>query len=163
MPGFRRFCAFFLSFFSHCFRYPKMPPLVIAQLIFLLILMVLVRHWMDQVERGIVSDKRYNVVLFLSSIMLLFLQWRSDSNPITLMSYGVLAGIVLISIMNPKTNDSEKYQDDLRIWSGHTVLLTFGTAAFALMIHEPDSIREVLLLLGFVALVFYSMFLRSPR
>ena len=44
-----------------------------------------------------------------------------------------------------------------------TVLLTFGIGALALMIHDPNSIREVVSLLGFVVVVFYSMFLRSPR
>lgn len=140
-----------------------MHPVVIVLLILLLIQLVLVRRWMDQVERGVVSFFKYNVVLFLFSIMLLISEWRFDPNPIALMCYGVLAGIVFISIMNLKTNDSEKSKDDLRIWSGHTVLLTFGTGALALMIHDPDSIRKVVSLLGFVAVVFYSMFLRSPR
>ena len=144
-------------------RYPKMHPVVIVLLILLLIQLVLIRRWMDQVERGIVSFFKYNVVLFLFSIMLLILQWRSGSSPIALMCYGVLAGTVFISIMNLKTNDSEKSRDDLRIWSGHTILLTFGTGALALMIHDSDSIGEVVSLLGFVAVVFYSMFLRSPR
>ena len=140
-----------------------MHPLVIVQLILLSILTVIVRHWLDKVERGIVSYKRYNRMLFLSSIIALFLLWPLNPNPITLMCYGVIAGITFIFNISPQKNDSEKIRDDLRIWAGHTVLLTFGTGALALMIHDPDSIREVILLLGFVALVFYHMFLRSPK
>ena len=140
-----------------------MHPVVIVLLILLLIQLVIVRHWMDQVERGIVSFFKYDIVLFLFSIMLIISQWRFGTNPIAPMCYGVLAGIVFISIVNLKTNDSEKSRDDLRIWSGHIVLLTFGTGALALMIHDPNSIREVVPLLGFVAVVFYSMFFRSPR
>ena len=144
-----------------------MHPVVIVLLILLLIQLVLIRRWMDQVERGIVSFFKYNVVLFLFSIMSVIMSlishWRFGTSLIILMCYGVLAGIVFISIVNLKTNDSEKSRDDIRIWSGHIVLLTFGTGALALMINDPDSIREVLSLIGFVAVVFYSMFLRSPR
>ena len=140
-----------------------MHPIVILLLLLIPINLVLIKRWMDQVEKGIVSFFKYNVVLLLFSIILLISQWRFGSDPIALMCYGVLAGVVFISIVSLKTNDSAGSQDDLRIWSGHTVLLTFGTGVLALMIHVPNSVSEVASLLGFIAVVFYSMFLRSPR
>ena len=136
-----------------------MHPEVIILLILIFLFMVQSKRWMDQVKRGIVSYFKYEVTLFLFIIMLLPLQWLHSFEAITILCHGMLGGLILISIVNIKTNGSERSQDDLRIWSGYAVLLMFGTGALTLMIHVPDSINEVLILLGFTALVFYNMFL----
>ena len=79
------------------------------------------------------------------------------------MCYGMFAGLILIAIVNTKTNGSELSQDNLRIWSGHAVLLLFATGALTLMVHVPDSLAEVTPLLGVIGVVFYTMFLQKPR
>ena len=140
-----------------------MHPVMGILLILLLIWVVLLRRWMDQVERGVVSSSKYEVVVFLMLIIILPVLWRSSFELITKMCYGMLAGLHLIPIINRITNSSEKSQDDLRIWSGHTVLLMFGTGALTLMIYVPGSIREIILLHGFIGVVFYQMFLWTPR
>ena len=140
-----------------------MHSVEIILLILMLINLVLFKRWMDQVERGIVSFFKYEVTLFLILIMVLHMQWRSSFETVTMMCYGTLAALTLISIVNTKTNGSDISRDDLRIWSGHAVLLLFGTGALTLMIHVPDSIDEVVSLLGFISVVYYGMFLRKPR
>ena len=144
-----------------------MHLLEIGLLIFILIFIVIVKHWIDKVERGIVSLKKYNVVLFNFSIAiviyLLLSHLHFETNPIPLICYGVLTGLILVSIVDLKTNDSEECQEDLRIWSGYIVLLTFGTGALSLMIHDPDSIKEASYLVGLIAVIFYQMFVRPPR
>lgn len=140
-----------------------MHPIGMALLIFVLIQSVLVKHWMDQVERGIVSFFKYHVVLFLFSIMVLFSLFVRSGSIIGLICHGMLAGLVLISAINLKTGESQESREDIRIWTGGTTLLMFGTGALTLMIHDPNSIADITHLLGFVAVVFYSMFLRKPR
>ena len=144
-----------------------MHPVVIILLILLLIYSIQIRRWMDQVERGIVSNFKFQVTLFLTIILLiiimLYARWRFSYEVIAIMCFGMYAGLILISIVNIKTNGSERSQDDLRIWSGHTILLVFGTGTLTLMIHVPDSLSEVAILLGFIVSVFYSIFLREPR
>ena len=144
-----------------------MHPVVIILLILLLIYGIQIRRWMDQVERGIVSNFKFQVTLFLNIILLIIIMlyalWRFSYEVIAIMCFGMFAGLILISIVDIKTDGSERSQDDLRIWSGHTTLLVFGTGALTLMIHVPDSLSEVAILLGFIVSVFYSMFLREPR
>ena len=146
-----------------------MPPLTIVLLIFVLINWVLVKRWMDQVERGVVSFFKYHVVLFLFLMLVLIPPWlgpasRLGSAPeIKSICYGISAGLVLISAISVKTDESQKFREDLRIWTGGATLLMFGTGVLTLMIHVPNSTEDVTHLLGFVAVVFYSMFLREPR
>ncbi len=140
-----------------------MHPVEIILLLLLLIWGILARRWMDQVERGIVSYFKYQVTLFLIVIMVLFILWLGSFEVITIMCYGILAALILISIVNTKTNASDRSQDDLRIWSGYAVLLMFGTGALTLIVYVPDSIGEILTLLGFISVVFYAMFLQKPR
>ena len=144
-----------------------MHPVVIILLILLLIYGIQIRRWMDQVERGIVSNFKFQVTLFLNIILLIIIMlyalWRFSYEVIAIMCFGMFAGLILISIVDIKTDGSERSQDDLRIWSGHTTLLVFGTGALTLMIHVPDSLSEVAILLGFIVSVFYSMFLQKPR
>ena len=140
-----------------------MHPVVIILLILTVAFSVQARRWLDQVERGIVSYFKYLVTIFLLLIMILHLLWRYSFEPVTIMCYGMFGGLILIDIINIKTNGSEKSKDDLRIWSGHTTLLMFGTGALTLIIHAPNSIKDVTPLLGFVGMVFYYMFLRVPR
>ena len=144
-----------------------MHPVIIILLILLLIYNIEIKRWMDQVERGIVSNFNFQVTQFLTVILLiivmLYARWRFSYEVIAIMCFGIYAGLILISIVNIKTKGSERSQDDLRIWLGHTILLVFGTGALTLMIHVPDSLLEVAILLGFIASVFYPMFLREPR
>ena len=137
-----------------------MHPVVIISLIFTFLFLVQSKRWLDQVKRGIVSSFKYEFTLFLFILMLLPLQWLHSFEAITMMCYGMLGGLILISIVNMKTNGSDRSQDDLRIWSGNAALLVFGTGTLTLVIHVPDSISEVGLLLGFTALIFYNMFFR---
>lgn len=140
-----------------------MHPIVIILLILVFIFLIQSRRWMDQVERGKVSFFKFQVILFLLAIMVLRLLWLFPSEAITKMCYGMLAVFNLISIINTKTNSSEKSEDDLRIWSGGTILLMYGTGALTLMIHAPDSFDEIILLLGFASSLFYYMFLRVSQ
>ena len=141
--------------------------LEIGLLIFMLIQLVIVRHWLDKVYRGIVSQKKFNVVLFQLTIILvidkLISHLRFGSNPIPLICYGVFAGFILIHIVNLKTNDSEECKEDFRILEGYIVLLTFGTGLLALVIHDPAPSKEGFFLVGLIAIIFYSMFVQSPR
>ena len=118
---------------------------------------------MDQVERGIVSFFKYHVVLLLCLIMVLFSSFVRSGSIIGRICYGMLAGLVLISAINLKTDESQESREDIRIWTGGTTLLVFGTGALTLMIHDPNSIVDITHLLGLVAVVFYSMFLRKPQ
>lgn len=140
-----------------------MDPIIIVLLIFIPIQWILIKRWMDQVEKGIVSFFKYHIVLLLFSIMVMFsslLRYKSAIMPIC---HGMFIGLVSISAINLKTGESEESREDIRIWTGGATLLMFGTGAFTLIIHVPDSIDDIAHLLGFVAVVFYYMFLREPR
>ena len=136
-----------------------MHSVSIILLILIFIFLTLSMSWMDQVKRGAVSFFKFQVICFLFAIMVLRLLWLFPSEAITKMCYGMSAVFILISIINTKTNGSEKSQDDLRIWSGGTILLMYGTGALTLMIHAPGSLNEMILLLGFTSSLFYYMFL----
>lgn len=140
-----------------------MHPIEIVLLILILILLVLSRHWMSQVERGIVSFFKYYVVLLLFLILATFSSYHISKSAIAPICYGMLTGMMLISAINLRTGGSQESQEDIRIWTGGATLLMFGTGAFALMIHVPDSINDIILLLGLVAVVFHAMFLWKPR
>lgn len=140
-----------------------MHPVTIVLLILIPIQWILIRHWMSQVERGIVSFFKYHIVLLLFSIMVMFssiLRYKSAIMPIC---HGIFTGLVLISAINLKAGESQESREDIRIWIGGATLLMFGTGAFTLIIHVPDSIDDITYLLGFGAVVFYFMFLWKPR
>ena len=140
-----------------------MHPVEIILLIFAFIFLIQSKRLIDKVESGAVSFFKFQVIAFLLAIMVLRLLWLFPSEVITKMCYGMSAVFILTSIINTKTNGSEKSQDDLRIWSGGTILLMYGTGALTLMIHAPGSLSEIILLLGFASSLFYYMFLRVSR
>ena len=112
-------------------------------LIFTVIQWILVKRWMDQVERGIVSFFKYHVVLLLFLLMALFSSVVRSGSIIKQICYGMLAGLVLISAIDLKTGGSQESREDIRIWTGGTALLMFGTGASTLMIHDPNSIVDI--------------------
>ena len=120
------------------------------------------KHWLDKVKSGAISFYTYLVTVFLMLVMILAILWIYSFEAITIICYGMFTGLILISIINTKTKSSEISQEDLRIWSGYTTLLMFGTGALTLMIHVPDSLSEIILLLGFISSVFYYVFLYAP-
>ena len=144
-----------------------MHPVVIILLILLSIYSIQMKRWMDQVERGIVSNFKFQVTRFLTVILLiiimLYARWRFSYEAIAIMCFGMYAGLILISIVNTKTNVLSCRRMTSEYGQGMQYFYYFGTGAMTLMIHVPDSLPEVVILLGFIVSVFYPMFLQKPR
>ena len=140
-----------------------MHPIVVVIFILVLILSVLIKHLLDLAERGMVSFIDMHLVIFPIILLLLYVLTLMSAQSITKICCGMSGGLFFLSYINLKTNASEKSQDDLRIWSGHAMLLMFGTATISLMVYVPKAIVEISGLLGLFGAAFYGMFLKTPR
>lgn len=140
-----------------------MHPIVVVIFIFFLILSVLIMCLLDLAERGMVSFIDMHLVIFPIIVLILYLLTRIPTQSITKICIGMSGSLFFLSFINLKTNASEKSKDDFRIWSGHAMLLMFGTAAISLMVYVPSALSELSGLLGLFGSAFYGMFLKTPR
>lgn len=132
-------------------------------IIWVFIFSILLYRWKDQIRQQKISYIKYHTVLITFSIGIIITLIVSNRSIIEIIIYSELTLFVIISYINTKTNDSDFSREDIRIWTGFTIILTLITGILAYTIDSSNSINDILHLLMLLSVIFYSMFFKPPH
>lgn len=134
-----------------------MELLEIFLLLYIALMMVVTKRWINQVEKGVISVSNQNRVFLLFSIMgLLFIILRPGSMTISQIGFGTLCLLGIIYVLNRRTGVSERTQEEARIWLGWAAFWLGVTGLVALVIDQLTTKRESKTLLIGVAVAIFT-------